>query len=289
MKYIIYFLLVWILIGALIGSFGFGLISLIDKITFREAINVYDKKVSYILIFQFVSLISTVITMLIFLKREQLNILDIGLKLEYHKSILQGFIFGALPVILVLLILYFSGKIDMSSAQFTPLNFSSYFFIFIVGSLNEELLTRGYVLRYLMLNKNKYSALILSSILFAVFHVANDNLSIIPFLNIFLSGLFLGIFYIYFKNLWFSISAHFAWNFFQGPILGSPVSGLKTESIFKQTLNGPDYITGGKFGFEASIICTLLLLVFIYLLYLFCESRAKGIAHKNSNLKIVIG
>lgn len=174
-----------------------------------------------------------------------------------------------MPVILIALILFFRNQIDISFNHFNFRNFTLYFFVLIIGSLNEELLTRGYVLRYLMQKKNRYTALMLSSLLFATFHISNENLTIVSFLNIFLSGIFLGLFYMYFQNLWFSIAAHFAWNFLQGPILGSAVSGLKTESILKQTLIGNNLITGGAFGFEGSIICTFMLILFIYLLYLF--------------------
>ncbi len=280
MKHILYFLFIWLLIGSLIGAFGFGLISIIDKIPVKEVANTYDKKLSYILIFQFVGLIATMVTIYFFLKKEQINILDIGLKFKYPGSIMQGFIFGALPILLVAAILFFSDEIRFSVTYLSIRNFLVYFLILIIGSLNEEILTRGYVLRYLMLKKNKYAALVLSSLLFASFHIANDNLSILPFLNIFLSGIFLGLFYVYFQNLWFSISAHFAWNFFQGPILGSAVSGLKTDSLIKQSLIGKEFITGGSFGFEASIISTVVLLLFICLLYLFCNKYPVLRKHK---------
>jgi uncharacterized protein len=280
MKHILYFLFIWLLIGSLTGAFGFGLISMIDKIPVKEVANTYDKKLSYILIFQFVGLIATMVTILFFIKKEQINILNIGLKFKYPGSIMQGFIFGALPILLVAAILFFSDEIRFSVTYLSIRNFLVYFLILIIGSLNEEMLTRGYVLRYLMLKKNKYTALVFSSLLFASFHIANDNLSILPFLNIFLSGIFLGLFYVYFQNLWFSISAHFAWNFFQGPILGSAVSGLKTDSFLKQTLVGKELITGGSFGFEASLICTVVLLFFIYLLHLFCNKHRTFGKHK---------
>ncbi|MGM9475031.1 lysostaphin resistance A-like protein [Pedobacter sp. GSP4] len=271
MKHILYFLFIWLLVGALMGSFGFGLIALFDKIPIREVANTYDKKLSYILIFQFVNLLATTVTIFIFLKKEQIGIMDIGLRYKYPISTLQGFIFGSLPIMLIAMILLLRKETSFVINNFSSHNLVLCFFIFVIGALTEEILTRGYVLRYLMQKKNKYWALVLSSILFALFHISNDNLSYIAFLNIFLSGIFLGLFYIYFKSIWFSVSAHFAWNFFQGPVLGSGVSGLKTESLLKQTLTGPDLITGGAFGYESSVVCTLILILFIFLLYLFCK------------------
>ncbi|MFD2288963.1 CPBP family intramembrane metalloprotease [Pedobacter petrophilus] len=283
MKHILYFLFIWFLAGSIIGVFAMGIIALIDGITINEVLKSYTKNIYYIFDFQIVGFLVTVLVVLYFLhKEEQIGFWDIGLKIDSFKSLILGFVFGGLPVSLVALTLYLNHSIVFKLSIYKNHNILIYFFILILVALNEEILTRGYVLRYLLLKKNKYVALLLSSILFATFHIPNDDFALISFINIFLSGMFLGLFYIYFKNLWFSISAHFAWNFFEGPVLGSAVSGLKTDSILKQDLLGKDLFTGGKFGFEASIVCTIVLIIFIYLLYLFCEKNYK----KNGNLQI---
>ena len=289
MKHILYFLFIWFLIGALIGSFGFGLIALIDHIPIKEVMGIYDKKLSYIFVFQCLGIISTLVTIFIFLKKEEIGILDIGLRLESGSILWKGLFFGAIPVFFIGFILYLKKDIRYSSNAYDKLNILIYFFVLIIGSLNEEILTRGYVLRNLMLRKNKYLSLLYSSVLFALFHINNDNLSVMPFINIFLAGIFFGLFYIYFKNLWFSIFAHFAWNFVEGPILGSAVSGLKTDSIFKQIHLGKEIYTGGAFGFEASIICSFVLVIFIGLLYLFCEkSLKKNLPFQNKEVELAI-
>lgn len=81
----------------------------------------------------------------------------------------------------------------------------------------------------------------------------------------------LGAAYKYAGTLWFPIGIHWAWNFTQGNIFGLDVSGGgNEESIMNATLTGPDFITGGSFGTEASIITPILgvLLsgIFIYLI-----------------------
>ena len=99
-----------------------------------------------------------------------------------------------------------------------------------------------------------------------VMHIGNPNMSAIPLFNLFLAGLFLGIYCIHRKNLWFPIGAHFTWNYFQGPVLGFEVSGNVVDSIFIQSLAGSDLITGGQFGFEGSIILTTFMIIgIIYL------------------------
>ena len=59
---------------------------------------------------------------------------------------------------------------------------------------------------------------------------------------------------------------HLTWNYFQGPVFGFEVSGLNTIGIFNQNLSGHDIITGGEFGFEGSIIATILIIGIIYFL-----------------------
>ena len=113
--------------------------------------------------------------------------------------------------------------------------------------------------------KNKYLALLISAVLFALIHGLNPNLSFLSMLNLIIAGLALGISYIYTKNLWFPIFLHVSWNYFQGPIFGFEVSGMDAASIIKQNVTGNDIITGGDFGFEGSILLTGLLFIMIYL------------------------
>ena len=43
--------------------------------------------------------------------------------------------------------------------------------------------------------------------------------------------------------------------------MGFEVSGNDVDSIFIQSLNGSELITGGEFGFEGSIILTVLMII----------------------------
>ena len=128
----------------------------------------------------------------------------------------------------------------------------------LIVAFYEEVVFRGYILNNLLASVNKWLALLITAILFALAHSANPDFSIIPAINIFLAGILLGINYIYTKNLWFAIMLHFSWNFFQGPILGYKVSGLNMQSLLERELQGNVFFTGGNFGFEGSILATLL-------------------------------
>jgi hypothetical protein len=64
------------------------------------------------------------------------------------------------------------------------------------------------------------------------------------------------------RRLWLPMGIHFAWNFTQAGIFGSAVSGNGAESgILHAAFTGPDWLTGGAFGVEASIVTIALGLV----------------------------
>ncbi|MBA2760467.1 MAG: CPBP family intramembrane metalloprotease [Segetibacter sp.] len=151
--------------------------------------------------------------------------------------------------------------------------------IMIIVAFVEEVLFRGYLLNNLMQSMNRWIALIISAVLFALFHGSNPDINVIAIVNIFLAGLFLGLNYIYTKNLWFGIFFHFAWNFFQGPVLGFEVSGLKLQTLFQQLLTGPELWTGGEFGFEGSLLCHIMISLSI-------AGLAYGFSKKYSNQNV---
>jgi membrane protease YdiL (CAAX protease family) len=186
---------------------------------------------------------------------------------EYKKDFLIGLLFGFVLIASGFVILLILGNLSISDTNFNiPLLFG-YVLLFTIGSLNEEIMIRGYILTNFCDSMNKYIALIVSSLLFAIMHLANANVTVLSFVNIFLAGILLGIYYIHKRNLWFPISLHFSWNFFQGPIFGFEVSGVDVTGVIIQDIQGPDLITGGTFGFEGSIIATLLMVISIVLLH----------------------
>lgn len=135
--------------------------------------------------------------------------------------------------------------------------------LFFLVAIFEETLLRGILLGKLLDGgMPKYAALLLSSVLFSALHLFNPNFSWLPFLNIFLAGILLGASYIYTRNLWFPIFLHWFWNWLQGPVLGYGVSGMQLgDPVLKLNFSGPDMLSGRVFGFEGSLLCTLLMII----------------------------
>jgi hypothetical protein len=55
-------------------------------------------------------------------------------------------------------------------------------------------------------------------------------------------------------RLWLSMGIHFAWNLTQGSIFDAAVSGQSATGLLRSTLQGPELLTGGAFGAEASVV-----------------------------------
>ena len=139
--------------------------------------------------------------------------------------------------------------------------------VFLFVGFNEEMITRGYLMGSIKKLSNKVFALVLVAVLFSLMHIFNDNFSLVPFLNIFLAGIFLGVVYVYTERLWFAISLHFTWNFFQGCVFGSPVSGnimSQSSLLLEKPHDGmTSWLTGGSFGFEGTVFCSVIYLITI--------------------------
>jgi len=57
------------------------------------------------------------------------------------------------------------------------------------------------------------------------------------------------------RNLWLAMGLHAGWNFTQGEIFDVPVSGIDEHGLVQARLSGPELLSGGQFGLEASLIC----------------------------------
>jgi membrane protease YdiL (CAAX protease family) len=188
----------------------------------------------------------------------------------YQNEALLGFFTGPAILGIGTIVLVVMGYLTFIGTNFDPLPLLIEFLLLIMVAFIEELMFRGYLLHNLLQSLNKWIALLISALVFGVFHAANPDVSPLAVINVFVAGCLLGINYIYTRNLWFGIFFHFSWNFFQGPVQGYDVSGLELQSILQQTLSGNELFTGGQFGFEGSVLCPILLvLATAYFAYLF--------------------
>ena len=129
----------------------------------------------------------------------------------------------------------------------------------ILPGFMEELLFRGILFRWIEELGGSWVALLITSALFGLAHLMNPNATAFSSFAIALeAGVLLGGAYMLTRNLWMAIGLHAAWNFTQGWIFDVPVSGTDQDGLVEAQLSGPELLSGGAFGLEASVIAMVL-------------------------------
>ncbi len=137
--------------------------------------------------------------------------------------------------------------------------------LFIVAGLAEEAMFRGYPLQTLTRARLALLGVFLTSVPFAAVHLWNPNAGPRAFANTALAGIWLAVAYLRTRSLWFPLGIHWAWNWALGSLFGLPVSGLKIVSnpLLQGKDLGPAWLTGGNYGIEGGVACTVALLLSI--------------------------
>lgn len=136
-----------------------------------------------------------------------------------------------------------------------------------VGALVEEVAFRGYPFQRLIEALGPTTATLLMSCMFGLVHLANPAASLESTMVTILAGILLSLAYLRTKALWLPWGLHFAWNVSLGVFFGLPVSGLLGFStIIQSRALGPQWLTGGSYGPEASDITAIILVVAIFVL-----------------------
>src|SRR5579885_126152 len=124
----------------------------------------------------------------------------------------------------------------------------------LLAGVGEEAIFRGAVYRLFENGFGTFAAIVFSGALFGLIHAANKGATPESTAAIALeAGILLAAAYLVTRSLWLPIGLHFGWNFTEGGIFGAAVSGGQSHGLVNATLSGPQLITGGAFGPEASI------------------------------------
>ncbi len=122
-------------------------------------------------------------------------------------------------------------------------------------AVSEELMFRGILFRWIEDFGGSWVALAITSALFGLAHFYNPNATAFSSFAIAVeAGVLLGGAYMLTRSLWMPMGLHAAWNFTQGEIFDVNVSGLDVHGLVTAKMSGPELLSGGHFGLEASII-----------------------------------
>ncbi|HSN44628.1 MAG TPA: type II CAAX endopeptidase family protein [Propionibacteriaceae bacterium] len=186
------------------------------------------------------------------------------LRVDRWRGLLVGLALGAGVCLLVVGILVLLGArrftgVDADFAWAYPV-----FRVAVVAGVSEEIIFRGILYRLVESHWGTWAALAVSSAAFGAAHLTNENATAWGVIAIAVeAGLMFGILYTLTRSLWLVIGIHAAWNLTQGAVLGSVVSGTSGlgNGWFLSEPTGPDWLSGGAFGIEASPVAVALWLV----------------------------
>ncbi len=204
------------------------------------------------------------------------SFVSLGLSLNKPalKDLLFGFCISGLMAGLFFFIMLIFGLIEFNGFNLGSLsahagksfNYVAFMSVFSLGSLFvlllehifvgywEELVFRGYLFQNMIDGMGIKVAIIVSCLIYGLIHLMNPNAGLLSSSIIILFG-FLRIYgYLLTKTLFLSIGMHIGWNFFQGPIFGFAASGHQMATFINQNPLGKNWLSGGEFGPEGSII-----------------------------------
>ena len=201
-------------------------------------------------------------------------------KRNWLKYLGWGIMFSLVQMGVIALVYQVSGigSFELNELSLEPILFILGLFPFwLLQGGTEEVATRGWLLTRIAARTNLPLAIVISSSLFGILHMGNAGVTFLSVLNIILDGVLAGLLFIYTDSIWLVVAQHGTWNYVQGNLLGFQVSGTGADaSIFSFTMgDGPDWLTGGAFGAEGSIITTLVLLLSLVIVYRLGERKER--------------
>lgn len=186
----------------------------------------------------------------------------------HGRDILVGVASGVLPVAGCIFLLNLLGVYRFRSIHGFDDVGAILGLIFLVAML-EELIFRVVLLRLLTKHYGTRIALIVQVLLFSGLHLVNAGE---PGL-ILLAGIFLGLtwslLFLRSGNLWLPSFNHASWNA-SIALSGLPLSGVRDwigQAPLEASIQGPSWLSGGRFGPEASVVTILLVAVSVAVLW----------------------
>lgn len=190
------------------------------------------------------------------------------------KTLLRGVLIGAATILIVVAAVGLAGGYEMAGvgpALASPAALGSMAFLlicFIVQAGVEELMFRGWLLSVVSRKWGLPAAVVVTSLVFTFLHWSPGQ-HWLPMLSSFLFSAFACFWAIRAGNIWGVMGWHTGWNWLLSIGFELPVTGLVVDLpalLVRLIPKGPDSLTGGADGPEASWLCSLFFLIGIAVL-----------------------
>ena len=133
---------------------------------------------------------------------------------------------------------------------------------FVLVGLAEEFAFRGYLQYTLTTGIGFWPSAFLLSILFGAAHSGNPGESKFGLVSVVIFGLVFCLVLRRTGNLWWAVGFHAGWDWGQTFFYGVADSGIPAyHNLFGSTFHGPQWLTGGSVGPEASVFTPIVLAI----------------------------
>jgi membrane protease YdiL (CAAX protease family) len=209
--------------------------------------------------------IATAIAMRIY---ERQRLVDVGFYWGRAsvRNLLLGLAGGAAAGLFVVIGPLLEGAAVLEKQQ--PADWGSIFLllgVLIFGGIGEELLFHGYAFQVLMGALGPFATILPVSVLFALAHSNNLNVSNLALVNTGLWGVLLGFGFYRSGDLWLPIGMHVGWNWVL-PLFGTNLSGFTMNVTgYSMRWNTSPLWSGGAYGPEGGLLTTAaVVLLFVW-------------------------
>jgi membrane protease YdiL (CAAX protease family) len=185
------------------------------------------------------------------------------------RGVAAGLVFGILPAAVAMMLGVFAAGAgwlrDGGSLADWLAQSGKTVLILAPAALSEELMFRGLPMVVAARAIGRGRAIVLLSVIFAVAHIQNPEVTPAGLGNIALAGIWLSLAFFSPGGMWTAFGAHLGWNTTLAA-LAAPVSGLPFDIPYIDYRMGhPAWLTGGTFGPEGGLLATLALTVTVLL------------------------
>jgi len=184
--------------------------------------------------------------------------IDLSKEAARPRTLITGWLIGALSIGATCAVLLATGLLAFEPAESKVSWLSAAIrttLVLLPASLGEELMLRGYLLTIVRETVGTRGAVIGTSVMFGLLHLANPGSTATSLLVVMLAGVFLATVRLALKSLWAAWMAHLAWNWIMAVALHALVSGLEFQSpVYRAVTSGPAWLSGGEWGPEGGLI-----------------------------------
>ncbi|PKP29763.1 MAG: hypothetical protein CVU00_14395 [Bacteroidetes bacterium HGW-Bacteroidetes-17] len=156
------------------------------------------------------------------------------------------------------------------------------------GSLLEELIFTIIFFRLIEEYSGTLVSFIATSMLFGLMHLGNDGATLGSSSLIMLEHVVILAPFMLTRRIWMVWAIHLSWNYFQTAVFGMNNSGMAHGGFITPNISGPEWITGGSFGIEASYLSILVNIAFGLVILIVAIKREQFVKIKNPFAKTII-